>query len=404
MNGWQGYARFERRERRLRCALCVILGFLIGLVVLVAIPAMAHGGRTTDELYVDHKANLHQCFYADPSRAGVVACSDPAANPCTAGVFCVPEEDRCHTHSAELMLGGKTQACIDFETPPPPPPPPVVPPPDECTGHWCDHERWGEHETHDCAICDDQNGTCGWERGHRHPGVCPDVVTDPPVESCTCCEDVQVTQVEGETCEQTCASLVKQVPDSCPVDPPVDPPATGHSDDHPRWGVHEEADHSCSSCDDQNGTCGWWGGHRHPAKCPNKELENVECGRASQHRHADAFENRCHSEEHQHGYVGCNWDGGPGGHKHDGLACHNATDSHEDPPPVVDKPRSEGGSGAGGGGTREVVVPPARTVEPVVDETPVTPYDPPEEEAEEVRRQQAIEHHRRNAAWLHALD
>ena len=309
MNGWQRYASFERKQRRERCVLCMIAGGIIAVVLFMVIPAFAHGGRTTDELYTDHKANLHQCFYADPSRAGVVACSDPAANPCTAGVFCVPEEDRCHTHSAELMLGGKTQACIDFETPPPPPP----------------------------------------------------VVVPPPV---------------------------------------VIPPATDrHSDDHPRWGVHEEDDHSCSSCDDQNGTCGWWGGHRHPTKCPNKELENVECGRASQHRHADAFENRCHSEEHQHGYVGCNWNGGPGGHKHDGLACHLATDSHEDPPPVVDKPGSGGGSGTGGGGTREVVVPPARTV---VDETPVTPYDPPEEEAE-VRRKAAIQR-MRNRAWLNALN
>ena len=339
----------------------MIVGALIAIVLIVAIPAFAHGGRSTDELYTDHKANLHQCFYADPNIRGVVACSDPAADPCTAGVYCVAEEERCHTHAAEL-LGGKTQACINSETPPPPV---VVPPPDECTGHWCDHERWGEHETHDCAICDDQNGTCGWERGHRHPGVCPDVVIE--------------------------------LPD--PVDPPVDPPLTGHSDDHPRWGYHEHTDHACDECDDQNGTCGWWGGHRHPGACPNKELENVECGRASQHRHADAFENRCHSKEHQHGYVGCNWDGGPGGHKHDGLACHLATDSHEDPPPVVDKPGSEGGSGAGGGGTREVVVPPARTV---VDETPVTPYDPPEEEVEE-RRKAAIER-MRNRAWQSVLN
>ena len=365
MNSWDRYARFEHRRRKERCTICMIIGGLIAIVLIVAIPAIAHGGRSTDELYTDHLANLNQCFYSNPSRAGVVACSDPAANPCTAGVFCVPEEDRCHTHSAELMLGGKTQACIDFETPPPPPP--VVPPPDECTGHWCDHERYGEHETHDCAICDEYDGTCGWESNHRHPGACPDVVTDPPV---------------------------------------VVPPATDrHSDDHPRWGIHEEADHSCSSCDDQNGTCGWWGGHRHPAKCPNKELENVECGRASQHRHADAFENRCHSKEHQHGYVGCNWNGGPGGHKHDGLACHLDTDSHEDPPPVVDKPRSGGGSGTSGGGTREVVVPPARTVEPVVDETPVTPYDPPAEEAEaEEARREAATSHLRSRSWLHALD
>ena len=144
MNGWQRYASFERKQRRERCVLCMIAGGIIAVVLFMVIPAFAHGGRTTDELYTDHKANLHQCFYSNPSRAGVVACSDPAANPCTAGVFCVPEEDRCHTHSAELMLGGKTQACIDFETPPPPPPvvvpPPVVIPP-ATDRHSDDHPR-----------------------------------------------------------------------------------------------------------------------------------------------------------------------------------------------------------------------------------------------------------------------
>ena len=163
MNSWDRYARFEHRRRKERCTICMIIGGLIAIVLIVAIPAIA-------PRWQKHRRTVHRSpgqpspvllLQSQPGGLWSLAAT-PAANPCTAGVFCVPEEDRCHTHSAELMLGGKTQACIDFETPPPPPPPPVVPPPDECTGHWCDHERYGEHETHDCAICDEYDGTCGW--------------------------------------------------------------------------------------------------------------------------------------------------------------------------------------------------------------------------------------------------
>ena len=245
------------------------------LVFSLAASAFAGAHRLDGSSYSGHDAGL--CGYANENLGGSVSCGDPAANPCDSGrsTSAHTPNSQGHSHAGFPANKGQTQACQDYLArlnPPPvvdPPPPPACEHGDACDGY-------GEHDPtdHDCESCDDQNGTCGYHLGHRHPGQCPNIIVDPPppAESCECCEGVQVTKGEGETCEQTCGSLLRQHPLACSdddptVDPP--PPVCPHGDACDSWGEHTDEEHLCDVCDDRDGTCGWLNGHRHPNQCPN---------------------------------------------------------------------------------------------------------------------------------------
>ena len=285
--------------------------------LLFAASASAH--RLDGSNYSGHDVTL--CAYADGNTAGSVSCSDPAANPCYSGRSTPTHTPNVGGHGHAGFPAGKatTAACIAYERANPrnahcddrhcidPEDSRVfwehsaadhacsvcvggkcgwwgtqearhrhegLCPDETCThGEGCD--GYGQHETsdHDCEVCDEYDGTCGWHNNHRHPGQCADVVVDPPppAESCECCEGVQVTKGAGETCEQTCGSLLRQHPQACstdpPVDPPVNPPLCAHGEACDSWGEHEEDEHDCAVCDDRDGTCGWLDGHRHPGQC-----------------------------------------------------------------------------------------------------------------------------------------
>ena len=279
--------------------------------------ASAYGHRLDGSNYSGHDASL--CAYADGNTAGSVSCSDPLANPCYSGRSTSTHNPNVAGHGHAGYPPGKatTAACIAFQRANPRnthcDDRHCIDPNDQrvffehnaadhacsvcengkcgfwgtqearhrheglCPDETCAHgeacDGYGEHDPtdHDCESCDDQNGTCGYHLGHRHPGQCPNIIVDPPppAESCECCEGVQVTKGEGETCEQTCGSLLRQHPLACSDDdPPVDPPCA-HGDACDGYGEHTDEEHLCDSCDDRDGTCGWLNGHRHPNQCPN---------------------------------------------------------------------------------------------------------------------------------------
>ena len=178
------------------------------------------------ENYAGHDAGL--CKPADPRSTGALSCSDPLANPCYSGQHCELNGDGnrvCHGHGAWPAGKNQTPACEAYmdslrdPDPPDPPDPPETPEcvccdgtqlgtgtdpaicpdlcaewvarlstvPAACEAPTCHAEQahcdaYGHHVTHDCAVCDDQNGTCGWTNRHRHPGECPPVNPPPPPE------------------------------------------------------------------------------------------------------------------------------------------------------------------------------------------------------------------------------
>ena len=285
------------------------------LVFSLAASAFAGAHRLDGSNYSGHDAGL--CGYANNSLGGSVSCSDPAANPCDSGrsTSAHTPNSRGHSHAGFPANKEQTQACQDYLArlnPPPvvdPPPPPACEHGDACDGY-------GEHDPtdHDCESCDDQNGTCGYHLGHRHPGQCPNIIVDPPppAESCECCEGVQVTKGDGETCEQTCGSLLRQQPQACPVDddddPPVDPP--------PPPAIDPEVDQP--GCFDNPP-------HPYHNGCPGPNvLPGHDCASADYHSHSDAFNGECHSDEFEHGVIGCGRDM----HQHGDYECHNEAVTH----------------------------------------------------------------------------
>ena len=206
---------------------------LLLLALLGSVEAWAHTDRSmADHDMADHRAAIGWCEYADPSQRGRVDCADAAADACQAGVLCSPRGSitGCHRHSWEGM--GLTLPAECAYVPPPPPPPACHDGPAHC-------DAYGAHAAHDCAVCDERDGTCGWARHHRHPGQCPPVdPPPPPPPQCTCCAGVIVDQLAGETCAATCASLLAQIPDACPANPPVDPPVDPPSPDQPLNQTH----------------------------------------------------------------------------------------------------------------------------------------------------------------------
>ena len=277
------------------------------------------------------------CGSANPARADKYPCDHAAADPCNNGWVCAnghwsdPGDDDYpsllnHPDAGRLCVGegaytqqrfcaSKPAACTQA---------PVEPP--ACNhGEACD--SWGAHETsdHACASCDDRDGTCGWHRGHRHPGQCANDPNWRPPEVCTCCAGVNVTKDPNRTCEQECDSLTRQITDACPVvDPPAEPPVSDPPADPEvdELGCHDNPPHPF-----HNG-------------CPGPNVvPGHDCASREFHRHEDAFEGECHSEDFQHGYVGC----GLRRHQHDDLECHDESVHH-------DGSGSENGGGVPGTG------------------------------------------------------
>ena len=244
------------------------------LFLLIAVSPFALAHRLDGSSYSGHDAN--QCSYADGNTGGSVSCSDPLANPCDSGrsTSAHTPNSRGHSHAGFPANKSQTQACQDYLArlnPPPVVDPP--PPPSTCEhGDACD--GYGEHEAdeHDCAVCDEQDGTCGWHSNHRHPGQCENVVVDPPppppptVKNCECCPGVSLSAAIDADCPTECASLLRQEPAACEVPPP---PLCAHGEACDSWGEHEEDEHLCDVCDERDGTCGWLDGHRHPGQCAN---------------------------------------------------------------------------------------------------------------------------------------
>ena len=292
------------------------------LLLLIAISPSALAHRNDNSNYAGHDANL--CGYANENLGGSVSCNDPAANPCNSGRSTSSHagNSRGHSHAGFPANKEQTQACQDYLARLNPPPP------------TCDHgdacDGYGEHDPtdHDCESCDDQNGTCGYHLGHRHPGQCPNIVIDPPppAESCECCEGIQVTKGEGETCEQTCASLLRQHPDACPVDD-LPPPAD----------IDPEVDQM--GCFDNPP-------HPYHNGCPGPNVHpGHDCASLDFHSHSDAFNGECHADSFAHDEVGCGRDR----HSHDGIECHDDDTDHQeghdqghvDPPAVTPPPPEE---------------------------------------------------------------
>ena len=309
--------------------------------------------------YSGHDASL--CPYADGSSAGSVSCSDPAANPCYSGRSTSAHTPNVGSHGHAGFPDGKenTAACIAYQR--------ANPRATHCDDRHCvdpeDSRVFWEHGAadHACSVC--VGGKCGWwgteEARHRHDGLCPD---------------------------ETCA----------------------HGDACDGYGAHQTSDHDCAVCDDQNGTCGWHSGHRHPGQCPpvdppvDPEVDELgchdnpphpyhsgcpgpnvlpghDCASADFHKHEDAFENECHSDSFEHGVVGRNphwadhesWgeheseehdcgncderDGTCGwanNHRHPGM-CPNAPDDEGEDEGGDDEEEGEEGSEEGGEGEVE---------------------------------------------------
>ena len=285
-------------------------------LVLWGMASDAQAHRNDGSGYAGHDAAL--CAYAGGVPAGSVACSDPAANPCYSGRSTPAHTGNVGSHSHAGFPTGKdnTAACQAYKTRNGDP---------HCTDGHCAPDRYRAHTAadHDCAACDDQNGTCGWNNGHRHPhgqdGYCPNAPVEPPVtppvESCTCCEGVQVTLGDGRTCAQECASLTAQVTDACPVETrdPMDPPQVPV--DPP-------------NVDPNIDQMGCWDNPPHPytTGCPGPNVyPGHDCASLDYHSHSDAFAGECHRRAFAHDEVGCGRDM----HSHDDHACHETDTQHD---------------------------------------------------------------------------
>ena len=335
---------------------------LIGVAALflfLSASSLAH--RLDGSNYSGHDASL--CAYADGNTAGAVSCSDPLANPCYSGRSTSTHNPNVAGHGHAGYPPGKatTAACIAFQRANPRnahcDDRHCIDPNDQrvffehnaadhacsvcengkcgfwgtqearhrheglCPDETCAHgeacDGYGEHDPtdHDCAACDDQNGTCGYHLGHRHPGQCPNIIVDPPppAETCECCEGIQVTKGEGEMCEQTCGSLLRQHPNACPV---VDPPVVDPPVDPPPPEIDPEVDQP--GCFDNPP-------HPYHNGCPGPNvLPGHDCASADYHSHSDAFNGECHSDEFEHGVIGCGRDM----HQHGDHECHNDSIVH----------------------------------------------------------------------------
>ena len=290
------------------------------LLLLIASSPFAFAHRNDGSNYSGHDASL--CAYADGITAGSIACGDPLANPCYSGRSTSAHTPRVGSHQHAGFPAGKesTDACLAYQR--------ANPRDTHCDDRHCidpedDRILWKHSASnHDCSVCVDEK--CGWtgDAGtwswHRHEGLCPDSGTNPPAETCECCEGVTVTRDEGRTCEQECESLLEQIPDACPViGDPDDPPNLGEDE----MGCHDNPPHP----------------HHNGCPGPNVSPPGHNCSSLSYHRHTDAFEDECHAVEFEHDVVGC----GLRMHRHDGHECHNEG---------IDHSGSGGGPGGGSGG------------------------------------------------------
>lgn len=277
---WQMWSEFMavsgRRARGRACLRCFLVGAALAALAW-AVSVQAH--RDSDPPYADHDPAM--CQYADLTRRGGVACSDPAANPCESGVG-VHAGAGSHAHAAYPPGKRDTPACVAFRTPPPACTDRIISPwsawtrnacptantrsrtctdgtpgtgtctvscagvsltetrsnpcpdPNACTDRtispWTEWTRnacpTDNTRTRTCTDGTEGEGSCvvsceGVSLKQTRSNPCPDPDPDPdPPEQCECCEDVLVTKIPGESCKLTCESLLRQIPDACPAPKP----------------------------------------------------------------------------------------------------------------------------------------------------------------------------------------